>query len=396
MLRNVFVKTEKQHQWLERLATVEEELKQRAREYDELNKLCRENIQTLRQLGYTKLTLPVEYGGEGFNVYDTLLLQEKLASFDGSTALTSCWTLIAVGSIYESQNWDKEKLDFFGNEIRNGAITNYIASEAATGSPTRGGKPKTTAIKNGNQWVINGRKGFATGSHELDYFIVSTWIEERETIGNFLISKHAKGVSIEETWDVIAMRGTGSHDLILDNVTVDKSALVEIPSESTPAKGVPGWGLLIPATYLGIAQAARDYALEFANTYSPNSIKGTIATLSNVQTTLGEIDLELTKSRLALYGVAEAITDPERNGAITNEIGVAKHIVVNAANKIVDQAMRLVGARSLQRSNPLQRYYRDVRAGLHNPPLDDMTITNLAKSAMKEYQNKNKERETVK
>jgi alkylation response protein AidB-like acyl-CoA dehydrogenase len=393
---DVFIRTEKQRQWLEKLSTVEEKIKQSAQQIDESNEFCGENIQTLRNLGYSKLTLPKEYGGEGFNVYDALLVHEKLSSLDGSTALTICWTVLCVGDIYQSQYWDKEKLEFFANEVLNGAITNRIASEAATGSPIRGGKPQTTAVKQGNQWVINGRKSFVTGSYELDYFIVTAWIEEKNTVGNFLISKNREGLTIEETWDVVSMRGTGSHDLIINNVLVDESNLVEIPSELPPIKG-NGWGLLIPATYLGIANAARDYALEFANTHSPNSITGTIATLPNVQKLLGEIDLELTKSRLVLYGVAEAVIDPERAKNLTNEMNVAKHIVVNSAITIVDKAMRLVGAKSLQRSNPLQRYYRDVRAGLHNPPMDDLTISKLAHTAIQQYQDaKVKENEVQK
>lgn len=58
--------------------------------------------------------------------------------------------------------------------------------------------------------------------------------------------------------------------------------------------------------------------------------------------------------------------------------------MTNRALEVVDKAMRLVGAKSLQRSNPLQRYYRDVRAGLHNPPMDDLTIKKLAETAIQQ------------
>jgi alkylation response protein AidB-like acyl-CoA dehydrogenase len=64
------------------------------------------------------------------------------------------------------------------------------------------------------------------------------------------------------------------------------------------------------------------------------------------------------------------------------ELSAVKHIVTNGAARIVDIAMRIVGARSLYRSNPMQRYYRDVRAGLHNPPMDDMVISLLSKRAL--------------
>lgn len=177
------------------------------------------------------------------------------------------------------------------------------------------------------------------------------------------------------------MRGTGSDDLVLDHVRVDKTNLVEIPNYSTGFK-LNGWLLLIPATYLGIAQAARDYAVDFANSHSPNSIQGTIAQLPNVQTLIGEMDLALTKARFTIYGVAGLYNDPIKKATLVNEINIAKHVVTNTAIEVVDKAMRLVGAKSLQRSNPLQRYYRDVRAGLHNPPMDDITIKRLAEKAI--------------
>ena len=182
------------------------------------------------------------------------------------------------------------------------------------------------------------------------------------------------------------MRGTESHDLVLDNVEVAEENFVEF-NQGPRGNNVNGWILHIPACYLGIAQAARDYAVKFATEYSPNSLNGPISQLPNVQSLIGQIDLELMKARHFLYSVAEAYDDESRRHHITNELGAAKHIVTNSSIAIVDKAMRLVGAKSLQLSNPLQRYYRDVRAGLHNPPMDDMTISKLAQTAIAEIKN---------
>lgn len=392
-LKQLFVKTEPQRFWLEKLATLEEPFKKAAHQIDEQSQFPLEQIHQLRQIGYTKLTLPKQLGGEGFNVYDSILLQETLGSYDGSTALAIGWTLLTVGELYENQYWEPSKLSAFAKEVEKGAIINRAVSEIATGSPIRGGRPGTSAKRKGNYWVINGRKSYTTGSFALDYFLTSAWIEEKEQIGFFLIHKDNPGVSIEETWDVMAMRGTASHDLVLENVHVDQSDLVEIPNNSAGFK-LNGWLLLIPATYLGIAQAAQDYALQFANTHSPNSIKGTIASLPNVQSLLGEIELELAKARFTLYGAAQSYVEfkgKEKEGkrvpeeekiTIMNAVNVAKHVVTNGALQVVDKAMRVVGAKSLQRTNPLQRFYRDVRAGLHNPPMDDITIKKLAEAAL--------------
>ncbi|WP_277584866.1 acyl-CoA dehydrogenase family protein [Psychrobacillus antarcticus] len=382
-MNNLYIKTEKQQQWIDRLYELEDRFKSKSAEIDEQSIFPKENVEDLIQLGYASLTLPESYGGDGFSVYDMVLLQETLASFDANTALSVGWSLGVVGELFENKLWTKEKLDFFAAEVLNGALVNRSVSEAQTGSPTRGGRPGTTAIKNGDTWVLNGRKIFTTASPVLSYFLTSAWIEEKERIGFFLIPRDTEGLSIEETWDVVSMRGTSSDDLILNNVVVHESYLVELPQFASGGK-INGWLLHIPATYLGIAQAARDYAVHFANTHSPNSLNGPIAQLPNVQQLIGEIDLELTKSRLVIYGVASAYDNDSSKELLSNEVSVAKHIVTNSAITIVDKAMRLVGAKSLQRTNPLQRYYRDVRAGLHNPPMDDMTIKKLALSALEE------------
>ena len=376
----LFVKTERQKDWLEKLYKIEEKFKESAAQTDELAIFPKENIQDLVELGYPSITLPKEYGGEGLKVYDMVLFQETLASFDGNTALSIGWNLGVIGDLFEQKLWKEEHLDFFAQEVAKGALVNRSVSEAKTGSPARGGRPGTNAVKIDGTWVINGRKSFTTASPALTYFLTSAWIEDEQKIGFFLLHKDLEGLSIDETWDVISMRGTGSHDLLLENVKVDDSKLVELPDK--PSGKYNGWMLHIPACYLGIAQAARDYAVHFANRHSPNSLNGPISQLPNVQQHLGEIDLKLTQARHLIYSVAEAYDDETRRDKLTNDIEVVKHTVTNAAIDIVDKAMRVVGAKSLGRGNPLQRYYRDVRAGLHNPPMDDMTINRLAITAI--------------
>lgn len=381
MSKELFIQTDEQRQWLKKLETIADSVKQHAQQTDEEAVFPFENFKKLRDIGYTKITLPKKYGGDGFTVYDAVLLHETLSSYCGSTGLAASWTVQNVGEIFENRYWDQQKLEWFGEQIAKGATVNRAVSEFAMGSPVRGGRPGTTAKRDGDSYIISGRKNYTSGAPDLDYFLVSAWVEEDDHLGFFLVPKTAAGVSVENTWNVASMRGTGSDDLVLENVRVDVSNLVEIPSYSTGFK-LNGWLLLIPATYLGIAQAARDYAVDFANSHSPNSIQGTIAQLPNVQTLIGEMDLALTKARFTIYGVAQLYNDPAKKAAIINEVNIAKHVVTNTAIEVVDKAMRLVGAKSLQRSNPLQRYYRDVRAGLHNPPMDDITIKRLAETAI--------------
>ena len=116
--------------------------------------------------------------------------------------------------------WEESVYSQLCAAVQKGSLINSAATEPQTGSPTRGGKPQTTATKKGNQWVINGHKSFTTMSPVLDYFIVSAGIQGSDEVGNFLISRSNAGVTINETWDSISMRGTGSHDLVLNNVVL--------------------------------------------------------------------------------------------------------------------------------------------------------------------------------
>ncbi len=381
MSKELFITTDLQREWMDTLSKLEYQIRSSAEETDRLAEFPKANIRSLVESGYTTLALPKKYGGGGITVTDMILMQETIASYDGATGLSIGWHQGVVGDLYANELWEKNNLERFAKEILNGALVNRAASEAQTGSPTRGGRPQTTAVKKDGHWVINGQKNFTSMSPVLTHSLVSAWVEEREGIGFFLVAQSSAGVSIKETWNMVGMRGTESHDLVLDNVIVSEEDFVEF-SKGKRGDKMNGWLLHIPACYLGIAQAARDYAVKFAVEYSPNSIQGTISELPNVQSHIGHIDLELMKARHFLYSVAAAYDDKERRTLMNQELGAAKHIVTNAAIRIVDQAMRIVGAKSLELSNPLQRYYRDVRAGLHNPPMDDMVITKLANAAV--------------
>src|SRR5699024_8888185 len=176
-------------------------------------------------------------------------------------------------------------------------------SERATGSPTRGGVPQTTATRVGDHYLITGQKSFSTMAAVLDYYIVSAYVEDQDAVGSFLIKSDAPGISIDKTWDTLGMRGTGSDDLIFDQVKVDQSMLVELNNQANPRKA-KGWLLHIPACYLGIAIAARNEAIEFAKNFKPNSLKTSIAEVPHIQQKIGEMDLKLMQARSFMYQVA--------------------------------------------------------------------------------------------
>ncbi len=372
------------HEQVQRLKiadTLSKQFAERARQNDEEGRFPFENFKELKEVGFVRLTVPKKYGGGELSLYDFLLIQEKIAEGDGATALSLGWHNGIVMNIRDSNKWDEQKFAQICYEIVNeGKLINSCATEPSSGSPARGGKPLTSARKDGSEWIINGHKTFTSLAPALDYFIVTAAIEETGEVGEFLIPKEADGLRIEKTWNTLGMRATRSDDLLLTKVKVQGDALLSIRTQQKPEP--QGWLLHIPACYLGIAKAARNYAVQFAKKYQPQSLPHPISEVPEVRRKVAEMDIEMMKARHFMYHVAYLWDHfPGKRKKMGEELAAVKYVVTNSAINIVDMAMRIVGGQSLMKEHPLERYYRDVRAGLHNPPADDLTFVKLGQKA---------------
>lgn len=388
-MQDLFIQTERERQIVELAASLAQKVAPRAAEHDRANTFPAENFTDITEAGYHLLTVPTEAGGFGATLTELVHAQERLAQGDGATALTIGWHLAAIGKQREIQGWPKDLFDRLCRAaVEEGALLNSLASEVETGSPSRGGRPTTTAVRTADGFVLTGRKAFCSGAPVLRYGIISAGIEGEPDVAWFLVDLKGPGVQVIETWDMLGMRGTGSHDIALDQVVLPADALIEsiVPRPQKVPGGGNGWLLHIPAVYLGIARAARDVAVGYAQTRKTNALNNTIGELPHVQSLLGEIEAELLAARSSVYTVARRwdAADPETDEreVLVPLVGGAKHVATNAAIRIVDRAMRVLGIAGLRRSEPLERLYRDVRAGLSNPPMDDSILINLAKAAL--------------
>ncbi|HYG60169.1 MAG TPA: acyl-CoA dehydrogenase family protein [Symbiobacteriaceae bacterium] len=388
MEHDLFCRTERHRAVAERAADLARRFAQRAGAHDRDGTFPAENFADLYRSGHSLLTVPQEFGGQGGGVYEMVLAQNYLARGDGSTALAIGWHLFKLGQLGETHTWPADIYErVCRGAVQQGYLINAIISEPETGSPSRGGRPTTSARQTEAGWVLNGRKTFSTLSPVLHYFAVSAAVEGSEENGWFLVERGTPGLEVVETWDTLGMRATGSHDVLLREAAVAPDALVQrfgrgVPAENSPGRGA-GWNLHIPAVYLGIAEAARDYAVAFAASHKPNSISTVIGELPNVQAHLGAMELGLLAARTLLFTLAERWdAEPVHREELMAPVAGAKVQVVTTALDVVDRAMRVAGAQSLMRACPLERYYRDVRAGLHNPPMEDAALTMLARAAL--------------
>lgn len=386
---NRFVKNDKQRKLVDQAAQLADRFAGRSDDFDRESRFPFENFRDLNKAGFLALTIPEEYGGRNLSLYEFLLVLERLGQGDASTALGLGWHLGIFMDLADRREWKEEIFEEMCRKVvSDGALVNRAATEPATGSPTRGGKPETLAKRENGHWLLNGRKTFTTMAPGLDYAIVTASIEDSDEIGGFVVPCNQAGVTIKETWDTLGMRGTRSDDLILKNVELTDQALVETHESKGMKRAPMGWLLHIPATYLGVAAAAKNFAVKFAKEYSPNSLPGPIKDVPHIQQKIGEMELELLKARTMLYSVAERWDhDPACRQTLQTDLAAVKTVGTNAAVQVVDLAMRIVGGRSISRTMPLERHYRDVRAGIHNPPNDDITISALAKAALEEDNN---------
>lgn len=365
----------------------------RAAEHDRDGSFPFENFRELREAGLFALTVPASHGGHEASLTTFLRVQEQIAAGDGSTALAFMMHLKTFGQEREAHTYPAHWFDeLCRGAVEDGWLNNTVATEEGLGSPAGGGLPETVAVESEGGWLLHGRKTFTTLSPLLHYFIVLARLpaeaDEPPRIGNLMVLRTDPGVSVVETWDSLGMRATGSHDLLLENVRLPQERLM---THRTLASGDPRGGagmawfaLGLCATSTGVARAARDYAVAYARERTPNSNR-TIKDYPGVRTRIARIDMLLQRSRALTYDAAAAWESQAKTGMRPiDRVAVAKIETMNACIEAVDLAMRVVGGVSLQKSRPIERFYRDVRAPLHNPPLEDRALEQIARAALDE------------
>lgn len=352
---------------------------ERAGEQDRTGAFPYENFADIRAAGLPALPVPAEHGGWGANLLEAIVVTERLAQGDGSTALSFVMHVQTIGSAAEGDGWPPELFANLCQEaVERGALVNSLATEPALGSPSRGGRPQTVArpryAPDGAlvSWVLDGCKSFASMFPVLDYAIISATLEDGSgEVGRFLVAVDDR-FQIEQPWDAIGMRTTGSHTVSLRAVETPAASLIGRSGQAKGGAGNAWFTLGIGAVYLGVAAAAVEAAARYALDRVPTALGRPIAELESVQRHLGAAALLLHTARTQLhYTAMQWMQHPDRRSELTPWLSAAKVTVTNHAVEAVDHCLRAVGGAGLTRALPLERYYRDVRAGLSHPPSDD-------------------------
>jgi alkylation response protein AidB-like acyl-CoA dehydrogenase len=345
-----------------------------------------ENFKELSEAGLLALTVPAALGGGGAGARGAARVLGIFAKADPSTALVLSMHYIQHLVMARSQRWPVRLARKLAKEAVEGvALINALRVEPELGSPARGGLPATIARRTETGWRLTGRKIYSTGAPILKWYAVWAKTDEPEIrVGLFLVPAGLPGTRIEETWDHLGLRASGSHDVIFEDVAfpLDYEIDVRKPEEwATPdfTQGILS-AILVSSIYDGVARAARDWLVKFLHERVPANLGAPLASLPRAQEILGAIEVRLAVNARLIDSFAGDFDDGVLLDA--TEASAIKLTVTNNAVAAVEDALSLSSNHGLTRANPLERHYRDALCGRVHTPQDDATRVTLGRLAL--------------
>lgn len=344
-----------------------------------------EDVRALRESGYLTLSVPREYGGHGLSLRDCVAAQLELAQGSASSALVAAMQLHVFGSAAENRPWPEAQFEQVCRLAVSGGVINAVASEPELGSPSRGGQFATTAAPHPAGWAINGHKTWITGGAHLTHLLVRLNIADDPAV--LLVPNHAPGIEWVETWrDALSLRASDSHDVYFREVVVPDDHLLE--RGANPQRPPEAWfPMMIASVYLGAAIAARNAVIRYALERVPTALGKPIATLPGIQRQIGDIDLALQIAQQFLLDAASGWGgSPDDRRRHYPRIVAAKYAATETAASVTDKALRIAGGMSITHALPLERFFRDTRAGLMHPPSGDLALELIGRQAIEGFQ----------
>ena len=363
----------------ERLA---EDFAVRAAAHDRDGSYPFESIDSLRHAGYFAAPVPEELGGLGVSsVHDVIVASGRLARGDASVAIGVNMHLVVVLNVVRrwrlaraAGNARRERA--FAGSLRRIASDGIVMAAAMSERGQDLTRPVTEAVRTDGGWRIDGHKIFCTMAPAATILLTSVRFADDDGVERYAyveIPADAPGVRINDDWDALGMRASGSHSVTFDGVELPAAALRGGFPTGRPVpyleRNLPS-GLFHASASLGIAEAA------FARAARPDRINGD----ARAPMLVAESAIDLTASRATISRAAALIDEhhaanPTADGtdeeitALFAEGQAAKTFVNDAATRVVDRALALSGGAGYLNGSPLARAYRDVRAGAFMHPL---------------------------
>jgi alkylation response protein AidB-like acyl-CoA dehydrogenase len=338
----------------------QEVVKPRAAAIDESKEFPHETIAELREMGFLGVPFPEEFGGAGLDYLSYIIVIEELARVCGTTAITvAAHTSLGTNPIYVFGS-DRQKEKYL-HKLASGEILGAFGlTEPGAGSDA--GATTTTAVPDGDDWILNGVKVYCTnGTHAGTIIMTARTNADKPGpagITAFIVDGDAEGLTRGTLENKLGLRASDTRELVLENVRVpDENRLGDEGEGFRKFMGTLDSGRIsIGAMSLGLAQGALDAALPYAA--ERKQFGQSIGRFGAVQERLADMAMGIHLSRLACYHSA-ALKD--RGEDINYSASIAKLAASELAMETIDSAIQIMGGNGYSREYPVERMYRDAK-----------------------------------
>jgi alkylation response protein AidB-like acyl-CoA dehydrogenase len=340
---------------------VEKEVRPRAREVDERSEFNWEATRKMGPLGLLGLNIPEQYGGAGMDAVSAAIAIEELGWGCGSTALAIA-AHNGLGSTplvqYGSEQLKKKWLPLVSGG--KGKLGSLALTEPGAGSDLQGGI-RTTAVKSGSDWVINGSKMWTTNASIAEYIITLVRTDPAGGSGSLsmiLVPADAQGLKIGPAEKKMGLHGSPTHAVTYEEVRTPAGNLIgeEGKGLQQALATLDGGRISIGAIAVGLAQAALEYAVAYAK--QRRAFGEAIANFEAIQWMLADGATEIEAARLMVYRAAWL---KAQGRTFTSEAAMAKLSATEMAERVCRNAIQIHGGYGYSSEYPVERLYRDAR-----------------------------------
>jgi len=354
--------TEEQKLWQKTVHDfVAKEVQPKAHEVDVTSEFNWTATRKMGPLGLLGLNIPEEYGGSGVDAISAAIGIEELGWGCGSTALAIA-AHNGLGTtpivVYGSEELKKKWLPLVASgQNKLGALA---LTEPGAGSDLQGGVV-TRAVKDGNEWVINGAKMWCTNASIAEYIITLVRTDPKggsRSLSQILVPTNASGLTMGPAEKKMGLHGSPTHAVTYDNVRVPLDNLIgeEGKGLQQTLSTLDGGRIGIGAISIGLAQAAFEYAVNYAR--ERRAFGKPIAEQQAIQWMLADAATEIEIARTMLY---KAAWFKEQGRNYNKEAAIAKMFATEMAERVCRNAIQIHGGYGYSSEYPVERIYRDAR-----------------------------------
>jgi len=337
----------------------EGELAPHVLEWDEAQAFPRDAIEKIGALGYMGAVFPEELGGAGFGYIEYVTIVEELARIDPSVALiVAAHTSLCSNHIY-SAGTGEQRLKYIPRLASGEWLGSWSLTEPEAGSDAAG--TRSQAALHDGCWVLNGSKTFTTNAHEADVCVamaVTNRSAAQHGISAFIIDKGTGGFRLGRKENKLGMRASPTGEVIFENCHLDRSHLLGEAGEGfiDSLKILDGGRISIAALAVGTAQGAYEVALHYSK--QRKQFGKFISEFQAIQFKLADMAAEIDAARLLTLRAAWM---KDQGARVTRESAIAKLYASEAAVRICDQAVQVLGGYGFIKEYRVEKFYRDVK-----------------------------------